>query len=143
MKLITRDIDYAVRAICYIARKNGSVVAVNELVRCLKVPRPYIRKILQKLNKSGILSSIKGKGGGFRLGMKTGRIEMAGLIEVFGGPIRLSEHKFKKKACKEIKRCPLKKKLDYLERYIVAQLKQMDMETLLSEGERVGWQGFG
>ena len=66
MKLITRNTDYALRALCYIS-KNKNIVTVNELVKKLKVPRSFMRKILQRLNKRRILVSFKGQGGGFKL----------------------------------------------------------------------------
>ena len=46
MKLITRNTDYALRAICYISKRNN-VVAVDELVKKLNVQRQFMRKILQ------------------------------------------------------------------------------------------------
>ena len=67
MKLITRDTDYAIRAITYMAKHKESRVSVKELVKNLKVPRPFLRKILQVLDKKGLLRSYKGKGGGFLL----------------------------------------------------------------------------
>ena len=65
MKLITRDTDYALRAICYIA-KQEKIVSVNELVKVLGVPRPFMRKILQRLSQEKILVSYKGEGRGGR-----------------------------------------------------------------------------
>jgi len=61
MKLITRNTDYALRALCYIS-KNKNIVTVDELVERLGVPRSFMRKILQQLNKKMILVSFKGQG---------------------------------------------------------------------------------
>ena len=55
MRLINRNTDYAVRAISYISRQEEKVISVSELVEKIKVPRPFLRKILQILNKKGIL----------------------------------------------------------------------------------------
>ena len=65
MKLITRDTDYAVRALCFIGQRQKRLISASELVANLKIPRPFLRKILQTLNREGILNSYKGKGGGF------------------------------------------------------------------------------
>ena len=51
MKLITREIDYAVRAIIYLAEKKYGVVSVAELVDELGITRPFLRKIMQILAK--------------------------------------------------------------------------------------------
>jgi len=101
MKLITKDTDYAVRALCYMAKHNDDIVSVDELVKYLLVPRQFIRKILQILNKKRILKSFKGKGGGFVLNTEPKKISLLKLLEIFQGPLRLSDHRFKKNLCHE------------------------------------------
>ena len=64
MKLITKDTDYALKALCYIAKSSKEIISVKELVKCLDVPNPFLRKVLQVLNRHKLLRSYKGKGGG-------------------------------------------------------------------------------
>ena len=64
MKLITRDTDYAIRALCCIAKRKETIISVDKLVKQLRIPRPFSRKILQTLNKRKILRSYKGTSGG-------------------------------------------------------------------------------
>lgn len=65
MKLITRDTDYAIRALCFITIGRKEIIPVRELVENLKVPRPFLGKLLQILNKKRLLKSYKGLGGIF------------------------------------------------------------------------------
>ena len=44
MRLITRNTDYAVRAISYMAGQKDRVVSVPELVRELKVPPAVLKE---------------------------------------------------------------------------------------------------
>ena len=67
MKLITRDTDYALRAICFLASNKKGHFCVPKLVKKLGIPGPFLRKLLQVLHNKGILNSFKGKGGGFSL----------------------------------------------------------------------------
>ena len=131
MKLITRDTDYAIRAICCIAKKNKKIVSVSELVSCLKIPRPFLRKILQFLNKKRILKSIKGKGGGFNLNVSPDKIYLLNLIEIFQGRIKLNECTFKKMVCPNIKTCKLKKRIDKIQKYVIGELKTIKISDLL------------
>jgi Rrf2 family protein len=131
MKLITRDTDYAIRALCYIARHKNRRITVPELFKALKIPRPFLRKILQVLNKEGILKSYKGQGGGFSLGMTVNRIFLVDLIEIFQGPFRLNECFFKKSVCPNLNNCPLNKKIEDIERYVISQLKAINIKYLL------------
>ena len=131
MNLITRNTDYAIRALCYMVKSNKDVVSVRELVEGLKMPGPFLRKVLQELNKKGILKSYKGKNGGFVLAARPEKIYMGKLIEIFQGPIKLQEHTFKKEICPEIKSCVLKKKIDEMEKYTISRLNSLSIASLL------------
>ena len=131
MKLMTRDTDYAVRAICFIARHRKKVVSVSELVKALKIPRPFLRKILQILHKKGLLKSYKGLGGGFLLALTPERILLVDLIKVFQGPFKLNECFFKKEICPNTRRCRLKEKIDLIEKDVLRELETINIAYLL------------
>ncbi|OGX20719.1 MAG: hypothetical protein A3K54_04740 [Omnitrophica WOR_2 bacterium RBG_13_44_8] len=130
MKLITRDTDYALRALCFIAKSREKIVSAAGLVKKLRIPRPFLRKILQVLNKKKILKSYKGQDGGFSLATTPDKIFLLDLIKIFQGPLRLNECFFKKKACPGRKTCPLKKKIDGIERYMIKELKSVNLTFL-------------
>lgn len=132
MKLITRDTDYALRSLCFIARKKGRMVSARELVGELKIPRPFLRKILQVLGKNKVLKSHKGKDGGFLLAVPAGKILLLELIRIFQGPLRLNECFFKKEVCPNTRSCRLKKKIDRIEKYVLRELKSINLAYLLS-----------
>lgn len=131
MKLITRNTDYAVRALCCIAEQKQEVISGDQLVKSLEMPRPFLRKILQTLNKEGLLTSSKGKGGGFALAASPEGITLIEVMKIFQGPIKLSEHKFKKSDCPHINDCLLKKKIDEIEKEVIAKLKAITISSIL------------
>ncbi|MFC1594241.1 RrF2 family transcriptional regulator [Candidatus Omnitrophota bacterium] len=131
MKLITRDTDYAFRALCSMAGSRKKIISADELVHETKVPRPFLRKILQRLNKEGIVRSHKGKGGGFTFARSTKKIYLADIIKIFQGPIRLNDHTFKKKKCPEIERCKIKQKIDKVEQVVERKLKKISIASII------------
>ena len=131
MKLITRDTDYAIRSLTCISGSGEQVISVTDLIKRLRIPRPFLRKILQMLEKEGILKSYKGKGGGFSLAVPASRISIFDLVEIFQGPFEVSEHIFKGKTCPYIKTCKLKRKLDGIEGIVVKRLKAIKIKDLL------------
>jgi Rrf2 family protein len=131
MKLITRNTDYAVRALLYIAKQKGKVVPATELVSQLQIPKPFLRKILQILNKEGLLKSFKGQGGGFLLGKPAGKIILADIAGIFQGPLKFNECVLKKRVCPDIKTCPLKKELNVIEQYAISKLKSITLASLM------------
>ena len=130
MKLLTRDTDYAVRALCYIAKQKEKLVSVTELVKALNIPRPFLRKILQLLHKKRVLKSYKGPKGGFSLSYPAEKIFILDLIEIFQGHFSLNECLFKKNICPNIDSCNLKKRITNIERHVIKQLKPVSIACL-------------
>lgn len=131
MKLITRDTDYAVRALCFMARSQDEVVSVSRLVKALKIPKPFLRKLLQVLNKKKILASSKGAGGGFTLARPADRIFVVDLMKIFQGTFQLNECFFKRARCRDVHTCPLRKKIMRLEGLVKGELESITIASLL------------
>lgn len=132
MKLITRNTDYALRAICYIA-KQDKLVTVAELVRILGIPRPFMRKILQRLSKEKILESYKGQSGGFKLKLFPRRIFIDQVMRIFQGQVGLNECFLRKNICPNKGKCILRKKIQLIENNMLRQLKQINIATLIKD----------
>ena len=133
MKLITRNTDYAVRALCCITEQKKDIISVDQMVQYLEMPRSFLRKILQILNKEGLINSYKGKGGGFTLAIPPEKISLIDLMKIFQGPIKLNECKFKKSDCPYIKNCLLKKKIDKIEEEVILKLKAITIASIIKK----------
>ena len=131
VKLITRDTDYAIRALCFMAKGDRKITAVSELVKELKIPRPFLRKLLQVLNKKRLLKSYKGQSGGFELALCADKIFLSDLIKIFQGPLKLNECLFKKRICPAVATCALKKKIGTIEKYVFSELRSITIGDLL------------
>ncbi|MFA5316954.1 MAG: Rrf2 family transcriptional regulator [Dehalococcoidales bacterium] len=135
-KIVTRNTDYAVRALCYMAarerKEKGGIITVTELVKELGMPRPFLRKIHQKLNAAKLLISKKGKGGGFRLARQADKIFITQVMEIFQGPFKLNDCMFKRKICPNRKACFMRKKLEAIEKFAAAQLKGVTIKEILN-----------
>lgn len=131
MKLLTRNTDYGIRALCFIAKEKNRIVSVPELVKALKLRKPFLRKILQLLKKGGFLKSYKGLGGGFMLAVPADRLYIVEIARTFQGPMSLNECFLNKKICPNRRVCPLKKKIDKIERNVVSELKSITIGQLL------------
>ena len=131
MKLITRETDYAARALIHMAEYKRKVVSVTELVNSLKIPRPFLRKILQVLNSKGLLHSYKGKGGGFILAKPANKIFLVDLIRIFQGPIKLNECMMKKRICSNRDSCILRSKIGEVENQVISRVKNITIASLL------------
>ena len=66
--MFSNSTKYGIRAIVYMMKtKSSERNTVVEMATELKIPQPFLSKVLQQLAKSDIISSTKGRGGGFYL----------------------------------------------------------------------------
>jgi len=78
--LITRETDYAVRTVLYLAREGDRVANVTEVAHAMHIPKSFLAKILQRLTKNNILISTRGVKGGFRLAKKPSEISLLDIM---------------------------------------------------------------
>ena len=133
MKILTKDTSYAVRALACMAGSPESVVPVKELAANLDIPGPFLRKILQVLNKKGILNSYKGKGGGFSLAVAPEKVSLLDLIDIFQGGFYMNDHVIRKEICPNINTCALKGRLDEVEEKVCGELKDITIASLINK----------
>ena len=131
MKLINRDVDYAARALVFMARANKPTVSVAQMQETVGVARPFLRKILQKLHKAGILEAVKGKGGGFSLARRPENITLAGLMAVLQGPLTLNDCVFRKKICQNHGTCILRHKIAAIETRMLSVIEGITIKDLV------------
>ncbi|MDP8252909.1 MAG: Rrf2 family transcriptional regulator [Candidatus Kaelpia aquatica] len=131
MKLITRDSDYAMRALCVMAQESGKILSVDDIASETNVSHHFLRKILQVLSRKNIIKSYKGKGGGFVLSRDPKKINFIDIMEIFQGSLVLAEHKLNKDKCPKIKKCNLKKKIDKIERGLLRDFNSITVASIL------------
>jgi len=131
MKLITKDTDYAIRAIMYIAESGNKIVSVREIEQDLNLPRPFLRKILQMLQKGGVLKSVKGNKGGFSLIIPAKKISLVDVITIFQGDVSFTDCFIKKKPCSAIAKCVIRKKIKTIEESVKSELKKITIDSVI------------
>ena len=104
---VTREGDYAVRSVLYLARKPFKEVSfVNDMSEECKVPRSFLAKILQKLVKAKIVRSYRGMRGGFSLAKPSREVSVLEVLEAIEGKFALNSCVCDKKKCAISKNCP-------------------------------------
>lgn len=87
---VGRRVDYAVRALCYLAGQGDDrVVTCTEIQSRQAVPLHFLSKILRRLVAARVLESVPGAHGGFRLGRPADRISVREVYECIEGTLSL------------------------------------------------------
>jgi Rrf2 family protein len=89
--MLSQKARYAIRALSYLAGLPvGGQAQIAEIADHANVPRKFLEQILLELKKRGVVHSLRGKHGGYRLGRPAEEIVLAEVIRAIDGPLALS-----------------------------------------------------
>jgi Rrf2 family protein len=138
MKLLTKESDYAVRALMNLARHPGDFVSSRDVAHQERIPLYFLRRILQTMIRRGLVESKEGVAGGVRLKAKPPEIRIVDVIRLFQGDIRLSECMFRRKICSNRGTCVLRKRIARIEQMLAQELGTITIAGLLEDLEVQG-----
>ncbi len=130
MKLVTKNIHYAIKSLLYFTRDPDRVVSVNELVKKLNMRRAFLRRILQVLSRRGMLKSLKGSGGGFMLNIMPDKIRIIDIVNIFRFDTDIFSCLFEKDICPNPEKCLLMREMRKIESRLNDALMQLTIAKL-------------
>ncbi len=107
--MLARSTEYAIRALVYIQLQNWKEKrpGVIEIAKEIEAPEAYSAKILQVLTKHQLVSSMKGRGGGFFFHNDQTSLTLFKVILTVEGEACFTKCGFGLKNCHDINPCPL------------------------------------
>lgn len=91
MALFNAKVEYALRAVLDLAlHPPGEAVQSREIAQRQGIPEAYLDQVLSLLRRHGLVASIRGAGGGYRLGRRPHEITVAHVFRACNGPEILS-----------------------------------------------------
>jgi len=89
---ITRQADYAVRAMTYLAQlEPNKKAATGQIAREKSIPPSFLAKIVSQLSVAGLLQTSRGARGGVSLAKPAAAISLLDVVEAIDGPILLND----------------------------------------------------
>jgi len=104
--LLSKPVSYAVRALTYLAheRHEGAMLS-SKIAELQSIPAPFLAKILGALTTAGIVTSVRGPGGGFRLAKDPAQISLYDVHVVFEGVTLTEECLLGHGKCSDATKC--------------------------------------
>ena len=128
---ITRQADYATRAILYLARvEKGERVATSQVAKEQKIPPSFLAKIISQLSIAGLLNTSRGAHGGIKLARNARDISLLEVIEAIDGPINLNMCVEGEGNCMFEENCPLRPVWCDARKELVTKLKNTTFAQL-------------
>ena len=89
---ITRQADYALRAMVYLSKLEPTQrAATSQIAETKKIPPSFLAKIISQLSIAGLIQTTRGAHGGVVLGKPAEAITLLDVVEAIDGPILLNE----------------------------------------------------
>lgn len=126
--MISQTVEYALRATVLLADEAAGPRTVDEIAEITRVPKAYLSKVMQNLQREGLVTSQRGLHGGFRLARSPSEITILQVVNAVERvqrirtcPLGLASH--------GVRLCPLHKRLDDA----LAQVEQAFAQSTLAE----------
>jgi Rrf2 family protein len=133
---ITRQADYAVRAVLYLAKLgNTERAATSTVAEEQRIPPSFLAKIISQLSIAGLLHTSRGARGGVTLARDPGDISLLEVIEAIDGPIQLNECVGDEGLCSFDGECPLRPVWCDAQDELVKRLKGTTFAYLLAQSQ--------
>lgn len=137
--------EYAIRSLINlgIAREVGrTLVQVSELADIEQLPVKFLEQIMQELKEAGMVSSARGKFGGYRLAKQSREITIGEVVRLIDGPLApigcVSQSAYSKCTCPDETHCGLRMLMldvrnaiaGILDRYTLADVVEVTLRKL-------------
>ena len=136
MKLSTRG-KYGLYAMLYLAQKADEGPQPLKSIAQLALPDQYLEQLLGCLRKAGLVTTVRGAQGGYRLAKPPAEITVGHIIDAMEGPLNLSECAVEGEEfmCPHSGNCPARPVWEYLTERINALLYSISLQDMLDDKE--------
>lgn len=132
MLKLSKKIDYGLIAINHIAlQADETIVNTKRIAEEYDIPPELLAKILQKMAKKGLITSLNGPKGGYILAKDPQDITVGAVIKAIEGPIDLVDC-FRNGGtdCQQIGRCSIRKPIQKIQDRIARLLDSITIEQI-------------
>ena len=121
---ITRQADYAVRAVLYLALLGPDRrAATSQIAENQQIPPSFLAKIVSQLSVAGLLQTSRGARGGVSLARAPESISILDVVEAIDGPILLNECVANSHGCHFDSECSMRSTWLDMQDVLVTRLK--------------------
>ncbi|MFC1468030.1 RrF2 family transcriptional regulator [Verrucomicrobiota bacterium] len=128
--MITREADYAVRVVLYLAQHTEEgAVSTADLAEEMDIPYRFLRKIVRRMVDAELVVSQRGQGGGLRLARSEKEISLADVLNAIDpSGVKLNLCMLEGDGCQRSKFCVVSKKFEVLQAELDEKLRSITFD---------------
>jgi len=133
---ITRQADYALRAMLYLAQLEPTQrAATSQIAQEQHIPPSFLAKIISQLSIAGLIHTSRGARGGVSLARTPEEISILEVVEAIDGPIALNECTHSSGSCPFGENCPLRPLWCETQADLVNRLRSTNFAQFVTENQ--------
>ena len=136
MLRLSKKADYALMAMKHLAVKTAaapSSTSAREIAEEYNIPIELMAKVLQRLARSGLLTSHQGTRGGYTLSKPMASISVADIIQAIDGPLTVTACSTQDEQCDQFTKCNVRDPLWRIKDRILAALSTCSLAEISTE----------
>lgn len=134
MLRLSKKTDYALMAMKHLAQKRDvASTSAREIAEHYDIPIELMAKVLQRLVRTGLLTSQQGTRGGYALSRPSTAISVADVIQAIDGPFSVTACSNEKSDCEQYSKCSIRDPLWRIRERIAEALDTVTIAELAAE----------
>ncbi|MDP3218801.1 MAG: SUF system Fe-S cluster assembly regulator [Deltaproteobacteria bacterium] len=130
MLRIAKLTDYATVLMVRLAREPARCFSAAQLSDELGLPLPTVSKLLKRLLQAGLLTSMRGAGGGYSLAHAPHAVSVADVVSAIEGPVALTECSLGKGSCSLENNCATRANWQLISRAVRVALEAVSLADM-------------
>jgi Rrf2 family protein len=136
MLRLSKKADYALIAMKHLAQKREvTSTSAREIAEQYDIPIELMAKVLQRLVRTGLLTSQQGTRGGYALSRPSANISVADVIQAIDGPFTVTACSTENNDCEQFGKCSIRDPLWRIKERIVTALGTVSLAEMAAESE--------
>jgi Rrf2 family protein len=127
---LTKKADYGLIALRHLASIPGATASTKDIADAYHLPVPLLAKVLQQLTRAGILRSVAGTNGGYKLSRDARRISALEVVRAIDGPVILTHCFTEHGTCDQSENCTVREPLRRVHEAILELLDRFTITDL-------------
>lgn len=135
---INRQTDYAFRVILFLAKHpSGTRISSAAIKEEMLIPPALSPRIIAELAHGGFIRTFPGRDGGIQLAYPADQITIWDILDLFEGPIYLSDCLTDDLDCPFESACPVRRRWGPLQRILRKELEKITFRELALESDEI------
>ena len=79
---LTMHTDYALRVLMFLGLRPGGLSSIREIAQAYQISENHLVKVVHRLGRTGMVETVRGRGGGLRLAVPPGKIRLGDVVRL-------------------------------------------------------------